>query len=156
MCAPEQRAEKKQGQQQETPNGDDDTVTNSKWVLKARPQGVFDPSNDVELTTENIPTSSLEDDEMRENGASRHDRCDLRMSTDPPPRSGDAEKPDGDRPQIRGDVRTTADGCRRRAHAPQSSFVLLLPLLARKLLNNDGSIGKGHKNTTVRSTIGFN
>lgn len=64
MCAPEQRAEKKQGQQQETPNGDDDTVTNSKWVLKARPQGVFDPSNDVELTTENIPTSSLEDDEI--------------------------------------------------------------------------------------------
>lgn len=68
MYAPEQRAEKKskegQQQQQETPNGDDDTVTNSKWVLKARPQGVFDPSNDVELTTENIPTSSLEDDEI--------------------------------------------------------------------------------------------
>ena len=33
-------------------------------MLKARPQGVFDPGNDVELTTENIPTSSLEDDEM--------------------------------------------------------------------------------------------
>ena len=64
MCAPEQRGEKEQGQQQQTPNGDDDTVTNSKWVLKARPQGVFDPSNDVELTTENIPTSSLEDDEI--------------------------------------------------------------------------------------------
>ena len=64
MCAPEQRAEKKQGQQQQTSNGNDDTVTNSKWVLKARPQGVFDPSNDVELTTEKIPTSSLEDDEI--------------------------------------------------------------------------------------------
>lgn len=64
MCAPEQRGEKEQGQQRQTPNGDDDTVTNSKWVLKARPQGVFDPSNDVELTTENIPTSSLEDDEI--------------------------------------------------------------------------------------------
>ena len=64
MCAPEQRGEKEQGQQRQTPNGDDDTVTNSKWVLKARPQGIFDPSNDVELTTENIPTSSLEDDEI--------------------------------------------------------------------------------------------
>jgi len=54
MCAPEQRAEKP----------DDDTVTNSKWVLKARPRGIFDPSNDVELTTESISASSLEDDEL--------------------------------------------------------------------------------------------
>ena len=53
MCAPEERAE----------NG---SVTNSKWVLKERPQGIFDPNKDVELKTESISTSSLDlaDDEI--------------------------------------------------------------------------------------------
>ena len=54
MCAPEQSPD----------NGT--KVTNSKWVLKARPQGVFNPSKDVELKTESISTSSLDlaDDEI--------------------------------------------------------------------------------------------
>ena len=57
MCAPEQ-------QQTSKSSSDDGTVTNSKWVLKARPQGSFDPTLDVELKTEMISTSSLEGDEI--------------------------------------------------------------------------------------------
>ena len=57
MCAPEQ-------QQTSKSSSDDGTVSNSKWVLKARPQGAFDPTLDVELKTEMISTSSLEGDEI--------------------------------------------------------------------------------------------
>mmetsp|Transcript_21577 Transcript_21577/g.46935 ORF Transcript_21577/g.46935 Transcript_21577/m.46935 type:complete len:364 (+) Transcript_21577:122-1213(+) len=52
MCAPDQS------------NDDADCVTNSKWVLTKRPQGAFCPENDVELQTETVSLSSLQNDEI--------------------------------------------------------------------------------------------
>lgn len=37
------------------------SVVNRKWVLKARPEGVFDPSRDVELVEETIDLTAVED-----------------------------------------------------------------------------------------------
>jgi len=37
---------------------------NKKWILKRRPNGIFDPNEDVTLTTEKIDFTAIDDDEV--------------------------------------------------------------------------------------------
>ena len=51
MCAP--------------PKPDQDVIENQKWVLKARPNGAFNPDTDVELVTEMLALSLTADSEEK-------------------------------------------------------------------------------------------
>eukprot|EP00562_Extubocellulus_spinifer_P029820 CAMPEP_0178705442 /NCGR_PEP_ID=MMETSP0699-20121125/14785_1 /TAXON_ID=265572 /ORGANISM="Extubocellulus spinifer, Strain CCMP396" /LENGTH=371 /DNA_ID=CAMNT_0020352995 /DNA_START=54 /DNA_END=1169 /DNA_ORIENTATION=+ len=64
MCSPDQLQQQQKQEQQQQSKDATTVVTNEKWVLTKRPNGMFSPENDVQLKSETITPSNLEGDEI--------------------------------------------------------------------------------------------
>lgn len=63
MCTPT-IVDPKEKRQTDEGKSDASCITNKKWVLKKRPEGMFCPDTDVELKTEELKPHSLKSDEV--------------------------------------------------------------------------------------------